>query len=113
MENEMRETPIVYAVQDDPKKNLLPAAEFGDIVPLLAPGQGLMHSSSTVAAVRHLRTKLKGIRPQDYILLVGDPMAIGIVCAIAAEFLNGRLRVLKWDGRERCYYVVSANLNGE
>lgn len=109
----MNEQPIVWAVQDDPKKNLLPAAEYGDIVPLMAPGQGIMHTGSTVAAVRHLRSKLKTIKPADYILLVGDPMAIGLVCAIAAEFLNGRLRVLKWDARERQYYVVSANVNGE
>jgi len=47
----------------------------------------------------------------DYLLLIGDPSAIGIACAIAATNNRGQFKCLKWDKREYKYYPVEVNLN--
>jgi ABC-type sugar transport system substrate-binding protein len=47
----------------------------------------------------------------DYIVCIGDPAAIGIVCALAAQMNGGRFTVLKWDRQEHVYYPVHVDLN--
>ena len=49
----------VYVVQDSPKFNLLPAAEYGELQTLLPPGQVMM---ATAPTIRVLREKLRGFR---------------------------------------------------
>ena len=46
----------------------------------------------------------------DYLLLMGDPSAIGIACAVASSNNRGRFKCLKWDKREYKYYPVEVNL---
>ena len=47
---------------------------------------------------------------EDYLLLMGDPSAIGIACAIAATQNRGKFKCLKWDRREYKYYPIEVNL---
>jgi hypothetical protein len=47
---------------------------------------------------------------EDYLLLIGDPSAIGIACAVAASKNNGRFKCLKWDKRERRYIPLEVDL---
>jgi hypothetical protein len=42
----------------------------------------------------------------DFILLTGDPVAIGLACAIASFNNGGRYTALKWDRREMLYIPV-------
>jgi hypothetical protein len=42
---------------------------------------------------------------------MGDPAAIGICCAIAAQ-KNGRYSVLKWDRQHMTYYPVAFSIRG-
>ncbi len=55
--------------------------------------------------------KLIDFNDDDYLLLVGDPAAIGLCCAVAAA-INGRFTVLKWDRQEMTYYPVSFDIRG-
>ncbi len=48
----------------------------------------------------------------DYLLMIGDPAAIALASAVAADIGQGNLRLLKWDKQERKYFVINANLNG-
>ena len=99
----------VYIVQEVSGRNLVPAAKYGELKPLLPAKTNLM--LSTGPEVSRLKRKLVDFNDDDYLLLIGDPAAIGLCCAIAAS-INGRFSVLKWDRQEMTYYPVSFVIRG-
>jgi len=99
----------VYVVQEVIGRNVLSAEKFGDLELLLPEGSQLV--LSTGPTVKRLRYKLRNFNDDDYLLLIGDPSAIGIACAIAATNNRGQFKCLKWDKREYKYYPVEVNLN--
>lgn len=101
--------PVVYVVQDDGMKNLLPAMRFGRLEPLITGRDTALYNVGPT--VQLMRQKLRYILPSDYLLLVGDPVAIGIAAAIAVEFTGGKLKVLKWDRQERTYYPLDIDVH--
>lgn len=113
--------PIVYAVQNPhhldratmrlvPKfDNLGAAAEFGEVRFLLSPTANPMGHDPTQLVVE-LNAKLADITSDDYLLLVGSPVLIGWACAIAADYCDGVLNVLQWDGRRRRYVPIRQDL---
>ena len=62
-------------------------------------------------AIRKLKRKLKDFNDDDYLLMMGDPAAMGIACCVAAEMNRGKFNILKWDKKAQRYYPVSVNLN--
>ena len=98
----------VYVVQEVPGRNILSAEKFGDLELLLPEGSQLV--LSTGPTVRRLNYKLRNFNDEDYLLLMGDPSAIGIACAIAATQNRGKFKCLKWDRREYKYYPIEVNL---
>lgn len=100
--------PHVYVVQESPGKNLLTASDFGTVEVLLPPNRQIMFSPQPV--VRSLREKLRNFGPDDMILAMGDPAAIGVACAVAAERTGGRFKMLKWDRETARYYVVELDV---
>ena len=101
--------PTVFLVQENPYINVLGAAEYGDIVVLFESGQQIMFSPQP--AIRKLKRKLKDFDDGDYLLMMGDPAAMGIACCIVAEMNRGRFNILKWDKKQQRYYPVTINLN--
>tara|TARA_R110002020_G_scaffold94037_1_gene226658 strand:+ start:3506 stop:3841 length:336 start_codon:yes stop_codon:yes gene_type:complete len=99
----------VYIVQEVVGRNLVPAQKYGELVPLLPAKTNLM--LSTGPEVSMLKRKLVNFNDDDYLLLIGDPAAIGICCAVAAS-INNRFSVLKWDRQEMTYYSVTFDLRG-
>ena len=91
------------------KFNLLPASEYGELQTLLPPGQVML---ATAPTIRVLRDKLRTFSDSDYLLAIGDPIAIGLSVAIAAGFNGGKIKMLKWDRQEHRYYAIEADLNG-
>lgn len=79
------------------------AKRFGELVVLNEGGDMFYH---TAAGVEEIGAKLKSITPDDWILLIGDPVAIAITSAIAGDLL-GELRLLKWSRDERRYLPVT------
>jgi hypothetical protein len=57
-----------------------------------------------------LRKLLKDFKPDDYLLLTGDPAIIGVACSIVSDITNGKYNLLKWDRQERKYYPIKINL---
>lgn len=96
--------PTVYVVQEMPNHDLAPAMKFGEMKVLLPPYTQI--AFSTAPTIRSLRHKLRGYTDEDYLLLAGDPVAIGLACSIAAMFNSGRYTALKWDRREHMYIPV-------
>ena len=101
--------PTVFLVQENPYINVLGAADYGDIVVLFESGQQIMFSPQP--AIRKLKRKLKDFNDDDYLLMMGDPAAMGIACCVAAEMNRGKFNILKWDKKAQRYYPVSVNLN--
>ncbi|MBE16845.1 MAG: hypothetical protein CL867_11410 [Cytophagaceae bacterium] len=96
----------VYVVQEVSGKNLLPAASYGELEFLVPPLTNLMFE--TEATVSKIRTALRGFTEDDYLLLVGDPVCIGIATHYAAEECE-EVNFLKWDNREYKYYPVTVD----
>ncbi len=109
MNSPSRATPRVYIVQESDGKDLSPARKFGELKVLLPIGRQVTITSDSV--VETLRTKLRGFGSRDHLLLLGDPISIGIATALALEENKGRCNVLKWDRRNHCYESILVDLN--
>ena len=71
----------VYIVQEMPNHDLAPAMKYGEMKVLLPPHTQI--AFSTAPTIRTLRNKLRNFSDDDFLLLAGDPVAIGLACAIA------------------------------
>lgn len=103
----------VYIVQEMSNHDISPAMKFGEMKVLLPSHTQI--AFSTVPTVRTLRRKLREYKDGDFLLLTGDPVAIGLACSIAAFYNSGRYTALKWDRREKLYIPVKIDIteNGE
>lgn len=100
---------MVYVIQEQGGKNILSAQQYGEIKILLPSGTQVTFSSGQVT--KKLLFELNGFSDDDYLLLIGDPAAIGIAVAVAAYWNNGKVKMLKWDRQERTYYPISINIH--
>lgn len=109
---------VVYVVQNqtrqnpktgqlEPKFNLSSAEQFGRMEYLLSP---TARPFSPEHAIGEMREKLRNYTSEDYLLLIGNPCLIGFAVAIAADFNDGFVKVLQWNGVERRYIPISADL---
>lgn len=84
-----------------PQHDLSPALQYGEVVDVLPPG-------SISQDIGVLKTQImeilltEGCCRDDYLLAMGDPVAI-VVGAFAMAAFSDRLRLLKWDRRMRRY----------
>ena len=109
---------IVYLVQDvpgtqagTPKINIMGAAVYSttnDFNFLLPEFSQMIFSPGPL--IFKLRKGLRNYKPEDYLLLTGDPAIIGVACSIVSDITNGKYNVLKWDKQERKYYPIEINL---
>ncbi len=83
--------------------------KYGQMTLLLPEGNITL---STQPTVRRLRKLLKDFNDEDYLLLSGDPVAIGLACMVVGDINQGKAKLLKWENRESSYYVLSANSRG-
>jgi len=100
--------PTVFAVQEMPNHDISGAMKYGDIDVLMPFGSQI--AFSTAPAVRRMRRKLQNFGDKDFLLLAGDPVAIGMACAIVAFYNAGRYSVLKWDRREKLYIPIQIDV---
>jgi len=101
---------MVYIVQEVAGRNILPAREYGELSVLLPPGDVVLSAGPTT---RKLQRKLKDYGDEDYLLCMGDPVAIGLAASVAAYTNRGRFKLLKWDRQQKVYYPVQVDLNGK
>ena len=107
--------PTVYVIQEipgtragNPKINILGASEYGVFKFLLPEFSQIIFSPGPL--IFKLRQSLKNYRPNDYLLLTGDPAIIGVACSIVSDITNGKYKLLKWDKQERKYYSIAIDL---
>jgi len=99
---------MVYVVQEQLGKNIISATKYGEIEVLLPTGSQITFSAGHVT--EELKSKLSNFNDNDYLLLMGDPVAIGLATMVAAHWNKGRVKMLKWDKQEKVYYSVAVNL---
>ena len=99
----------VYVVQEVPGRNIASAREYCDFEVLLPSSTNIMLSAGP--SVRRIKRILQDYKDTDYLLLIGDPAAIGVACAIASLFNRGKFNILKWDRQEGVYYPVEIDLH--
>lgn len=78
-----------------PKYDLSPASKFGRLHYLLGPGN--IFADRLDQARDQMDKILANYTPDDYILPVGDPVAIALACMIAGRNTMGRVNVLKFS----------------
>jgi hypothetical protein len=98
----------VYVVQEVYGRDFMPAKKFGELVPLLQADTQIYLSATP--AVRRLTRHLSKFTDEDYLLLVGDPVLIGIAVSIACAANRGKVKLLKWDKRNMDYHAVSVDI---
>lgn len=109
---------VVYIVQKPltkdedgilvPRFDLSPAAEYGEREFLLGPNAKPFEPE---AVARELHSRLRFYTADDYLLLIGNPILIGMASAIAAYYTDGKVNFLQWSGRHRKYLPVYASLD--
>ena len=99
----------VYVVQEVPGRNIASARSYGDFEVLLPSNIQIMLSAAP--SVLRMKKSLQDFIEGDYLLLIGDPAAIGVACSIAAFYNRGRYSILKWDRQEGLYYPVDIDLH--
>lgn len=100
----------VFATQESGRHNLSHAMEFGDLEVLAERDFPSFKPGHDVA--RQIRQKLSYFLPeQDYLLLVGDPIIMGIAFAALAARDIPSIRVLKWDRQATRYIPIHVPLS--
>lgn len=101
--------PIIYIPQEQRGKNLSAALRYGgSIVSCLS--QDYQVYTSTPETVEKIRFILSPMKPDDYLLLIGDPILIGLTMTVAFEY-HDVIKVLKWDGQTRTYVPIVLDLS--
>jgi|TARA_R100000656_G_scaffold38577_1_gene32436 hypothetical protein len=104
----MTEKGNVFVIQEVSKFNVIPAQEYGTLVPVFEEGKQIMLSPAP--AIRKLKQVLKNFNDKDYLLLIGDPSIIGVACSIASDINQGKYKMLKYDRRSYTYYPIQVDL---
>lgn len=91
-----------------PKYDLSPASAYGQLIFMLGPGN--IFKDRMVQATRQLGTVLNGFTEFDFILAVGDPVAIAAAVLIAGDRTKGKINLLKWDRLSSAYEVFPINI---
>ena len=91
--------------------NVRSAEKFGDLKIMLSDRKQMILASGPLTF--ELQKHLKEFNDNDYLLLIGDPAIIGLCCAIASDFNNGKFKVLKWDRNDKRYYDLEIDLRGK
>lgn len=97
-------------MQESLKHNFSPAAEYGILKVLCPPGDISVDARPMVLRVRE---KLANFNDQDYLVLTGDPIMIGIAMVEAECANNGIVNVLKWNRKTGKYFAVRLDLSDE
>lgn len=96
-------------VTEDTRHNLSRATEFGDVV--ILENDDFPQFRDGRAILERITRNLQEFQANDdYLLLVGDPVLIGLCCAILANLGHKLIKVLKWDNQSRCYLPINLPL---
>lgn len=79
------------------------ASTFGEIQYILGPSDDLFETEVYLGKIHEA---LSSFSDDDLLLLIGNPVFIGVCVAVAAYYNEGRIRVLQWSGKNENYYEL-------
>lgn len=91
------------------KYDLSPAEKFGEVIALLRPGN--IFRRDLEKTVRSIEREMMGFTKDDYVLALGDPIAIGLAVMAASRATGGRVTILKFDRKDGEYHPFPIRLN--
>jgi hypothetical protein len=109
----------VFAIQqqmkfDDVQKKLVPrfssiekAFRWGKISYVLSPAA---HPFNPELVLGDIHKSLCDFCDEDYLLLIGNPVIIGMSTSVAAHYNEGRVKFLQWSGRHGEYTEIPAKI---
>lgn len=100
----------VYITHEVRGRDLSNALVFGDLEVLVPADIQIATTKDAFAVSEMIGDALEGFCDEDYLLLAGDPVCIGLACAWASEYNDGRYRILKWDRLEERYLPVQVDM---
>lgn len=83
------------------------AENFGKIKYLLSPTASPFGADKLVPEMKKVLDKYG---EGDFLLLVGNPVLIGIATTIAADHNLGMVHFLQWSGRDKSYVPISVRI---
>jgi hypothetical protein len=96
----------VYVVQET-ERNILPAKDFGELHVIFTCKEVRVLSPSDM--IEKLHRKLHGVTHYDYILCIGNPIAMALTIYVALIYVN-RIRVLQWNKELYKYDEQTVNI---
>lgn len=100
-------SPTVYSAQAPGRHNITDALRFGTIEYLLPEGN-LTLPPETIQKI--MLEKLARFTRYDYLLLLGDPIAIALAFKVASD-LSPVVQLLKYNRDAEKYFVVTFKEN--
>lgn len=86
------------------------ALKYGGLMKVLPPGRPPWVGEALVSRVRDA---MAGFAEDDYLLPIGDPVAVSVAAVAAADMTGGRVKVLRWESETREYTVMDLDLSPE
>lgn len=104
----------VYAVQRQKKWSsehrdyrfifdLASTDDFGELCELLPAD---MTPFRPLQALEALHEKLQDFSDNDYLLMIGNPILMGMAFTVAASYNHGRVRALQWNRKKQRYIEI-------
>lgn len=84
------------------------AEKFGQLEFLLGPQA---HPYEPENPLGTLHEKLVGFSDDDYLLLIGNPVLIGLAASVAAFYNQGKVKFLQWSGQDKEYSEIAAKIH--
>ena len=83
------------------------ARELGKIVYMLEPNAHPFVPNNVTGILHH---HLSNFCDEDYLILVGNPVLLGMATAIAANYNSGRVNFLQWSQKGDRYTLITAEI---
>jgi len=105
----------VYIVQDQKsvdrfgqlssKFDFSSAEKYGELRYILKPSSSPFDLESSLRRIHRI---LSDFTEEDYLVLTGSPVLLGLCVAIAADYTDGNVSMLQWSGAKQSYIPVVA-----
>jgi hypothetical protein len=83
------------------------ALTFGKIQYVLPPN---LHPFNQEDVVSGLHKYLSEFNDEDYLILVGNPILLGMATAVASNYNSGKVKFLQWSPKWERYVVVQSQM---
>lgn len=89
--------------------DLRSAAAYGELVVLAKINSPVYQEDLDSGLLAAVRSGVRAMHPEDYLLALGDPVLIAVAASEAARTL-GRVKILRWSKRNSDYDCLEIEL---